>query len=141
MSRKSQSQKDLDYQREKQINRHYPGGSDGKASACNVGDLGSVPGTFFLSQKKVTIFTSLKYITSIKCLQIPKQSVLSTSRKRKKCLAGSISNQLSIILKKNRSTFLTVNSSYYPLRFILKYLLIFYEHSFKDYYKLTVLKK
>ena len=22
----------------------FPGGSDGKASACNVGDLGSVPG-------------------------------------------------------------------------------------------------
>ena len=24
--------------------RHFPGGSDGKASACNVGDLGSIPG-------------------------------------------------------------------------------------------------
>ena len=23
---------------------HFPGGSDGKESACNVGDLGSVPG-------------------------------------------------------------------------------------------------
>ena len=23
----------------------FPGGSDGKASACNAGDLGSVPGT------------------------------------------------------------------------------------------------
>ena len=23
----------------------FPGGSDGKASACNVGDLGSVPGS------------------------------------------------------------------------------------------------
>ena len=22
----------------------FPGGSDGKASACNVGDLGSIPG-------------------------------------------------------------------------------------------------
>ena len=26
------------------LNRNFPGGSDGKASACNVGDLGSVPG-------------------------------------------------------------------------------------------------
>ena len=24
--------------------RGFPGGSDGKASACNVGDLGSIPG-------------------------------------------------------------------------------------------------
>ena len=24
--------------------RHFPGGSDGKASACNVGDLGSILG-------------------------------------------------------------------------------------------------
>ena len=24
---------------------HFPGGSDGKASACNVGDLGSIPGS------------------------------------------------------------------------------------------------
>ena len=24
---------------------YFPGGSDGKASACNVGDLGSVPGS------------------------------------------------------------------------------------------------
>ena len=23
--------------------QHFPGGSDGKASACNVGDLGSIP--------------------------------------------------------------------------------------------------
>ena len=23
---------------------HFPGGSDGKESACNVGDLGSIPG-------------------------------------------------------------------------------------------------
>ena len=24
--------------------RDFPGGSDGKASACNAGDLGSIPG-------------------------------------------------------------------------------------------------
>jgi len=32
-------------QREEQINRHYPGGSVGKASACNEGDLSSIPGS------------------------------------------------------------------------------------------------
>ena len=26
------------------IGRSFPGGSDGKASACNVGDPGSIPG-------------------------------------------------------------------------------------------------
>ena len=26
------------------FNTHFPGGSDGKASACNGGDLGSIPG-------------------------------------------------------------------------------------------------
>ena len=26
------------------LNSSFPGGSDGKASACNVGDLGSIPG-------------------------------------------------------------------------------------------------
>ena len=25
--------------------KNFPGGSDGKASACNVGDLGSIPGS------------------------------------------------------------------------------------------------
>ena len=25
--------------------KSFPGGSDGKASACNVGDLGSIPGS------------------------------------------------------------------------------------------------
>ena len=28
-----------------QLFRDFPGGSDGKASACNVGDLGSIPGS------------------------------------------------------------------------------------------------
>ena len=27
------------------IERGFPGGSEGKASACNVGDLGSIPGS------------------------------------------------------------------------------------------------
>ena len=27
-----------------EIHRDFPGGSDGKESACNVGDLGSIPG-------------------------------------------------------------------------------------------------
>ena len=27
------------------IYTHFPGGSDGKTSACNVGDLGSIPGS------------------------------------------------------------------------------------------------
>ena len=26
-------------------NQTFPGGSDGKASACNAGDLGSIPGS------------------------------------------------------------------------------------------------
>ena len=26
------------------LSRDFPGGSDGKASVCNVGDLGSIPG-------------------------------------------------------------------------------------------------
>ena len=26
------------------LNKDFPGGSDGKASACNVGDPGSIPG-------------------------------------------------------------------------------------------------
>ena len=29
----------------KQLNNSFPGGSDGKASACNVGDPGSIPGS------------------------------------------------------------------------------------------------
>ena len=29
----------------KESRRMFPGGSDGKESACNVGDLGSIPGT------------------------------------------------------------------------------------------------
>ena len=28
----------------RQSNFHFPGGSDGKESACNAGDLGSIPG-------------------------------------------------------------------------------------------------
>ena len=28
----------------KNLDRGFPGGSNGKASACNVGDLGSIPG-------------------------------------------------------------------------------------------------
>ena len=27
------------------VAKDFPGGSDGKASACNAGDLGSVPGS------------------------------------------------------------------------------------------------
>ena len=27
------------------VNLGFPGGSDGKASACNAGDLGSIPGS------------------------------------------------------------------------------------------------
>ena len=29
----------------KEIALHHPGGSEAKASACNVGDLGSIPGS------------------------------------------------------------------------------------------------
>ena len=31
------------YERRKELS--FPGGSDGKASACNAGDLGSIPGS------------------------------------------------------------------------------------------------
>jgi len=32
-------------QRKKRNNKDFPGGSDGKASACNAGDLGLIPGS------------------------------------------------------------------------------------------------
>ena len=32
----------------------FPGGSDGKASACNVGDLGSIPGLDHVEKEMAT---------------------------------------------------------------------------------------
>ena len=36
----------------------FPGGSDGKASACNVGDLGSIPGLENPLEKEVATHSS-----------------------------------------------------------------------------------
>jgi len=36
----------------------FPGGSDGKASACNAGDLGSVPGSEDALEKEMAIHSS-----------------------------------------------------------------------------------
>ena len=37
----------------------FPGGSDGKASACNVGDLGSIPGSGRCLEKGMAIHSSI----------------------------------------------------------------------------------
>ena len=37
----------------------FPGGSDGKESACNAGELGSIPGLEDPLQKAMTIFSSI----------------------------------------------------------------------------------
>ena len=36
----------------------FPGGSDGKASACNAGDLGSLPGSGRSPEKEMAIQSS-----------------------------------------------------------------------------------
>ena len=41
------------------IIRDFPGGSDGKESACNAGELGSIPGLEDPLQKAMTIFSSV----------------------------------------------------------------------------------
>ena len=37
----------------------FPGGSDGKASACNVGDLGSIPGREDPLEKEMATHSSI----------------------------------------------------------------------------------
>ena len=37
----------------------FPGGSDGKASACNVGDPGSIPGSGRSLEKKMATHSSI----------------------------------------------------------------------------------
>ena len=37
----------------------FPGGSDGKASACNAGDLGSIPGLEDPLEKEMAIHSSI----------------------------------------------------------------------------------
>ena len=37
----------------------FPGGSDGKKSACNAGDLGSIPGLGRLLKKETTTHSSI----------------------------------------------------------------------------------
>ena len=38
---------------------HFPGGLDGKASACNVGDPGSIPGWEDPLEKEMAIHSSI----------------------------------------------------------------------------------
>ena len=40
----------------------FPGSSDGKASACNAGDLGSIPGSGRSPGEGNAQFSSVKYI-------------------------------------------------------------------------------
>ena len=40
-----QKQEDISYREKSHILLGFPGGSAGKESACNVGDLGSIPGS------------------------------------------------------------------------------------------------
>ena len=40
-------------------NLGFPGGSDGKVSACNVGDLGSIPGSEDPLEKEMAAHSSI----------------------------------------------------------------------------------
>ena len=42
----------------KEIALHHPGGSEAKASACNVGDLGSIPGSGRSPEKEMATHSS-----------------------------------------------------------------------------------
>ena len=40
------------------LHKGFPGGSDSKASACNAGDLGSIPGSGRSLEKELAIHSS-----------------------------------------------------------------------------------
>ena len=43
----------------KNCNKYFPGGSDGKESACNAGDLGSIPGSGRSLEKGMAIHSNI----------------------------------------------------------------------------------